>query len=229
MPFNVEINKEAAHSGKYGLHAVSNYTNWVNLKFNPITLDNTKKYRASVWAKAENVSREIWLCSDNTGKTMIDNSGEWKKYSFDISNTNSFIMNLQSAMTTFTDLCADDFAVYELDENGAEIGNNLLKNGDFEDIFGAKVSGSEKYPQSVTVDFTAYNYVINKTLTPSIILAVYDADNKLIDTAYDTFSVSTSMTETKKLAIPYKEEYNVRAFMWDGQTIVPLADAANIN
>ena len=229
LPFNVEINKEAAHSGKYGLHAVSNYTNWVNLKFNPITLDNTKKYRASVWAKAENVSREIWLCSDNTGKTMIDNSGEWKKYSFDISNTNSFIMNLQSAMTTFTDLCADDFAVYELDENGAEIGNNLLKNGDFEDIFGAKVSGSEKYPQSVTVDFTAYNYLINKTLTPSIILAVYDADNKLIDTAYDTFSVSTSMTETKKLAIPYKEEYNVRAFMWDGQTMVPIGDAENIN
>ena len=229
LPFNVEINKEAAHSGKYGLHAVSNYTNWVNLKFNPITLDNTKKYRASVWAKAENVSREIWLCSDNTGKTMIDNSGEWKKYSFDISNTNSFIMNLQSAMTTFTDLCADDFAVYELDENGAEIGNNLLKNGDFEDIFGAKVSGSEKYPQSVTVDFTAYNYLINKTLTPSIILAVYDADNKLIDTSYDTFSVSTSMTETKKLAIPYKEEYNVRAFMWDGQTMVPIGDAENIN
>ncbi len=229
LPFNVEINKEAAHSGKYGLHAVSNYTNWVNLKFNPITLDNTKKYRASVWAKAENVSREIWLCSDNTGKTMIDNSGEWKKYSFDISNTNSFIMNLQSAMTTFTDLCADDFAVYELDENGAEIGNNLLKNGDFEDIFGAKVSGSEKYPQSVTVDFTAYNYVINKTLTPSIILAVYDADNKLIDTAYDTFNVSTSMTGTKKLAIPYKEEYNVRAFMWDGQTMVPIGDAENIN
>ncbi len=138
-------------------------------------------------------------------------------------------MNLQSAMTTFTDLCADDFAVYELDENGAEIGNNLLKNGDFEDIFGAKVSGSEKYPQSVIVDFTVYNYVINKTLTPSIILAVYDTDNKLIDTAYDTFSVSTSMTETKELAIPYKEEYSVRAFMWDGQTMVPIGDTENIN
>ena len=229
LPFNVEINKAAAHSGAYGLHAVSNYANWVNLKFDPITLDNTKKYRASVWAKAKNISREVWLCSDNTGKAMIDNSGEWKKYSFDISNTSSFIMNLQSAMTTFTDLYADDFAVYELDNNGAEIGENLLKNGGFENACGAKVSSYEKYPQSVIADFTAYNYVINKTLSTSIILAVYDNNDKLIDVTYDTIDVPTSMTVTKNLAVPFKEGYKVKAFIWDKDTMIPITDVTDIN
>ena len=132
LSFYVEINEEAAHSGSSGLYAVSNHTGWVNLKFEPITLDSKKNYRASVWAKAKNISREVWLCSDNAGRVMIDNNGDWKKYSFNISGTGFFIMNLQAAMTTFDGLWADDFAVYELDADGNEIGDNLIKNGGFE-------------------------------------------------------------------------------------------------
>ena len=132
LPFYVEITQEAAHSGNSGLHAISNSLGWVNLKFEGISLDSSKKYRASVWAKARNISREVWLCSDNSGKAIIQNNGDWKRYSFDISGTGYFIMNLQSAMSAFSDLYADDFAVYELDASGNEIGDNLLANGGFE-------------------------------------------------------------------------------------------------
>ena len=132
LPFYVNLSEEAAHSGGTGLHAVSNHTGWVNLKFEMITLDSSKKYRASAWIKAKDISREVWLCSDNSGKVMISNNSDWQKYSFDISGSGWFIMNLQAAMTTFSDLWADDFAVYELDTDGNEIGENLLPNGGFE-------------------------------------------------------------------------------------------------
>ena len=132
LPFYVELSEDAAHSGGTGLHAVSNDTGWVNLKFEMITLDSSKKYRASAWIKAKDISREVWLCSDNSGKVMISNNTDWQRYSFDISGSSWFIMNLQSAMTTFSDLWADDFAVYELDADGNEIGDNLLPNGGFE-------------------------------------------------------------------------------------------------
>ena len=59
-------------------------------------------------------------------------------------------------------------------------------------------------------------------------LAVYDADNKLVDVVYDTLSVSTSMTDTKELAVPYKEGYTVKALIWDGQTMVPIAGGTDI-
>ena len=228
LPFNVEITKEAAHSGKYGLHAVSNYESWVNLKFEGISLDSSKNYRASVWAKATDISHEVWLCSDNAGKVKIDNNGNWKKYSFDISGTGYFIMNLQSAMSAFTDLYADDFAVYELDESGNEIGDNLIKNGDMENFFGAKAGTVTKLDSSVAVNFNAFNYLKDKTLKPTVILAAYH-NGKLADVQYEELeSLETSQTNEKMLAVAYGDGYDVKAMVWDGNTMIPFGDMTPI-
>lgn len=227
VPFNVEITKEAAHSGEYGLHVKSNYSSWANFNFGWTTLDSSKKYRVKAWTKYDG-STYLYLNDDNTGRKTILPSSEWTEFSFDVEGKSYIIFKLNCPGAIFDNLWLDDFGIYELDENGKETGNNLLKNGGFENVYGAKVSSSEKYPQSVIANFTAYNYVVNKTLTPSIMLAVYDADNKLVDVVYDTLSVSTSMTDTKELAVPYKEGYTVKALIWDGQTMVPIAGGTDI-
>ena len=227
VPFNVEITKEAAHSGEYGLHVKSNYSSWANLNFGWTTLDASKKYRIKVWAKYDG-SANLNMNDDNTGKKSITQTSEWKEFSFDVSGKTYIIFKLNCPGVTFENLWLDDFGIYALDENGEETGDNLLKNGGFENVYGAKVSGSEKYPQSVIADFTAYNYVINKTLTPSIMLAVYDTENRLVEVVYDTISVTTSMTDTKKLAVPYQEGYTVKALIWDIQTMVPIAGVTDI-
>lgn len=222
LPFNVEITKEAAHSGKYGLHAVSNYKSWVNLKFEGISLDSSKNYRASVWAKATDISHEVWLCSDNAGKVKIDNNGDWKKYSFDIRGTGYFIMNLQSAMSAFSNLYADDFAVYELDESGNEIGENLIKNGDLENFFGGKINNITELAGSIAVNFELSNYVEGKTLMPTIILASYN-NGKLKSVQYEELSKLETLEQSKKmLAVDYYDGYKVKAMIWDGTTMQPL-------
>ena len=132
VPFRLDITKEAAHSGESGLHAVSNYNGWLNINCNWITLDSAKKYRAKAWVKLEGTNDVLYLCNDNTPTVPIRNC-DWTEYSYDVSGRTFLILKLQiPAGRTFTNLYADDFGIYELDADGNEIGDNLIKNGGFE-------------------------------------------------------------------------------------------------
>lgn len=220
-PFNIEITKEAAHGGKYGLRASSNYQNWVNIKFAPVTLDSSKKYRASAFVKS--IAGELWLCSGTTGKVLLENTGEWTKYSFDISETSEFTMNLQSARSAFSDLWADDFALYELDSNGNEIGENLIKNGGFEDVFDVEIDAAEKN-NTATAGFTAHNHMTGKTLDSVIYIAAYDG-KRLVGVERDTLVAETSETKEKSLSLEYGDGCTVKAFAWESDTLSPLCEA----
>lgn len=218
--FKVDLTGEA-HSGKYGLHVQSNNAGWDKINFGNVALDSSKSYKVSVWSKGKNMSKNaaVGLCNDNDVKAWLGggkttNWDEWHKCEYTVSGEKTVIVKVQSCQATFTDLWLDDFAVYELDSDGNEIGENLLANGGFENAYAVTVTGDVNTGY-VGASFTAQNYMIGKTLSPKIFLAAYDG-KKLVDVQEGSVTAQTSQKVTNSaLVVANGNGYTVKAFVWE--------------
>ena len=147
-PGNVSIDGNVAHSGNASLKYVSNIDRskeefqrdvYLNA-MNAIGMSKNKKYRFGFWVKGDNVQREP---QSHVGFVVFDGQGfshpelagtyDWKyvEYDYTYDGQNILWMILDGEADA---LWYDDITCYELDENGEPIGENLLRNGDFEGL-----------------------------------------------------------------------------------------------
>lgn len=228
-PLNVEITKDAAKSGNYGMHVKSNYTGWHNINFGWTTLNSSKSYRIKASAKLEGAD-SVYLNDDNTGAKTITESSDWKDYSFDVSGKSYFILKINCAGKAFDNLYVDDCGIYELDSEGNEVGNNLLRDGGFEHVYGAELETGEIVGNAATATFRGYNYKIGETLNPTAILAAYKGDT-LAEVSYVQLpAVATSENKvfSDMLAVGYEDGYTVKAFVWNGESMTPAGPVGSI-
>lgn len=216
----VYINPEAKKNGEYGLMIKSNTKTMTSILFDAIQIDSTKNYRASTWIKVADKSGNVWLSNDWGARTQVTDT-EWKKYTIDVSSAGTFIFRLGSE-ATYTALYADDFALYELDEQGNEIGENLMTNGGFENVYGVGEVSFTPTGAKINATVPAFNFIQNKTLTPTVILASYDGDGKMVSVDYQKLNVAVSEKKNAALSVDYQSGYSVKALVWNGETMIPL-------
>ena len=219
----LDIDENSKYSGNYGLSLKSNSKTLTSLTFDPINIDSGKKYRASVWLKVGDKNGEVWMANDWGSRTKAVN-GDWTKYTFDVSDSSRFIFRLASE-AIYSSMYADDFALYELDADGNEIGENLITNGGFENVYGIGKIEFEETESGVKAEIPAYNFIRNKKLAPTLIVASYDESGALKDVCLEAVDVAVSTSKITQMTVKYESGYSVKAFVWSGSDMKPLQSA----
>ena len=151
-PGSVKLDYNEAHSGNASVKIMSNIDNSLPEFKSNIYVDFTHqipmvsgtKYKISFWVKRNNVQRAVqahmsWANFDDQKLTFDDmkGSGDWEKreytYVYSDKNTITFLMDGMCEGLWF-----DDITVFELDDEGNNLGENLLPEGDFESIYSDK-------------------------------------------------------------------------------------------
>lgn len=160
----VDIND--AHSGNAALRVIGNTTvpgnNYVSYT-QKLNLDAEKKYQLSFWAKGNSGGIGCfnnWAQFDNNSSYWNFNpAGEmkdWEQRKITLTNpqNNTLRIILERKSDYFM---LDDFEMYELDENGEPVGDNLIVNGSFEE--GVSESSAPNGINTVTVGTDEYEIV----------------------------------------------------------------------
>ena len=147
-PGEIVIDTKNAKSGNASLKMRANIDTTVSsLKeniflyaYNKIPMTAGKKYRVSYWIKGEKIKNQPdihmgWVPFDGQKISWPDFIGDYDwtyqeyDYTYEKADTLCFI---------YSGICGgwwiDDIKVYELDESNSPIGDNLIKDGDFEDL-----------------------------------------------------------------------------------------------
>ncbi len=151
-PGRAAVDENVAHSGEASVRLFFRYSQQSSLYVNfkqAVALKKGHKYRFSFWTRAEEAN--TWSTSYAWSKyegypgdrvyVTEDKTHGWKKYEFikvpdGSENGSDFMINIDRP--TYA-IWLDDFECYELDENGNKIGENLIKNPDFEsDVINAE-------------------------------------------------------------------------------------------
>lgn len=140
--FGWKIDRETVHSGDAALKIYQNQKrddgSFVEFYTNEsVTMEKGKSYRVSMWLKNENSTRinflNEWSSVPNANAEMIG-TNDWKEFTYDYTAG----ANISTAVLRWRlygpigALWLDDISVYELDENGEPVGDNLMTYGDFE-------------------------------------------------------------------------------------------------
>lgn len=148
-PANIYVDETVSRSGKASLKLESNIDRnvpellsnvYVNAR-QTLPLNVGSKYRFKFYVKGENVSQAPqihmnWVGFDGRGTTdgTLIGTYDWKEVSYTYTCKDQFMLII--LMDGLCDgLWFDDMSFYEINDNGEEIGENLLLDGDFEDIY----------------------------------------------------------------------------------------------
>lgn len=157
LPASMTIDVSEKHSGEASVKissafvkdpAYSNYTgsSWgysaITYKL-PLVAD--KKYKISYWAKSKNnISHVVvhmgWAYFEEEGKkwgAKCSGGSDWTKYEHTYDYSGTYVANSKNLLyfvyeSTCDGFWFDDLEVYELDEAGNKVGDNLAVNGGFE-------------------------------------------------------------------------------------------------
>ena len=150
IPVMVTADNVEKNSGNYSMHIESNISSansgneWLKIigKGNS-GWDTSKKYRITMYKKSKNTTNDmIYFQYDTKWDKRIqltwgNDYTEWTKVTQELTPTTV----LSSGFAVFVvnpgvmqDFWIDDISIYELDTAGNEIGENLMINGDFEDL-----------------------------------------------------------------------------------------------
>ena len=142
VPGTAGVDENVSHSGEASLRVSFSSPTVSNLFFKflqNVDFELGHKYYISFWTRGEKagglVGRYGWKPFDDGGSfSGSDNNYDWMRREFtltynDKANSDELFFIVQEATHA---LWIDDFEVYEIDESGNKIGNNLVKNPGFE-------------------------------------------------------------------------------------------------
>lgn len=163
VPVSISADGAEKYSGNYSMHITSNHiSSDDNLGIKIVgkgssALVSGKKYRVTMYKKGrKTTSDKLYFRNDSLWENRIqltwgNDYPEWTKVTKDITATSA----LSGGFAVFfvipkavKDFWIDDITVYELDNDGNEIGDNLILNGGFEEI-------SDEYPPQDVADCKA--------------------------------------------------------------------------
>ena len=145
VPATLRVDENVAHSGeaslKYSFISPSVSNLFVNIT-QGIPLELGKKYFVSFWMRGENAGaiavRYGWGGFDGVGDYFIGDTPTYGWKHIEATLTYEELRNGQELMITSEQttegLWIDDIEIFELDENGEKTGENLVKNGSFENF-----------------------------------------------------------------------------------------------
>lgn len=156
------VDENVAHSGEASIRLSFSANLAANLYrriLQNVNFEIGHKYKISFWSRGENASgfssKYGWAWFDNdTGFHSVNGTYGWRyneffyTYKEDLGNNELMLIIEYPAHA----LWIDDYEVYEIDEDGNKIGENLIANGGFEDNVTGAVPSSVKSIEGVGGD-----------------------------------------------------------------------------
>lgn len=234
--YYVGVTGADSHGGEHALRAHTwdtsgNNRFWVRLINTPGTFVAGKKYRATFWYRSD-YNYGLSLRIDGKEINGTNNSSatvpEWKEYKREFvgsGNTNdvyAFSLNLNYC----NDAWIDDIEIYELDESGNPIGENIMVGGDFESS-NADGTAPNSGIANVQYDVTDNGVMLDWAKgTEAIGTRVYNEDGRLVAELGDATELPlTGLTDGESYTYELRSVF-AGGYECSGKTVTFTAGAA---